>query len=50
MNFVTTKVTGKLCFEALETKFVPQNYLSWLGLETPSEVRAFKKFKINCYE
>jgi hypothetical protein len=32
---------SKLCFEALETIFVPQNYLPCRGLKTCSEVAVF---------
>ena len=38
---------GKLCFEALETQFVPQNNLPCRGLKKPSEVRFFGEFKMD---
>lgn len=36
---------GKLCFEALETEFVPQNNLPCRGLEKPSGVRFLQRLK-----
>jgi hypothetical protein len=39
---------SKLCFQALEIRIVPQNYLPCRELEKPSEVRLFAKVK-NAY-
>lgn len=40
-GFLCSSEHGKLCFEALETGFVPQNNLPCRELKTPSEVRVF---------
>jgi hypothetical protein len=38
---IFSKENSKLCFEALETRLVPQNNLPCWELKTPSEVRSF---------
>lgn len=46
-GFLCSPEHGKLCFEAPETGFVPQNNLPCRELKTPSEVRVLCELKMD---
>ncbi|MNS97188.1 hypothetical protein D3C86_1475810 [compost metagenome] len=46
-DFCVSPEHGKLCFEALEMHFVPQNNLPLQGLKTLSEVEVLCRLKID---